>query len=1774
MKKTTLLVVFGLFFQYLCAQNASVTIPYSIDTDTTLTNVAYLKQIDSINYQIINNPDDSAEGGPKQNYFRYRSFIESRLPTKNFGGNMLAYYAQAFENARIANKNGSCSESYDGFTGNFTCIGPKDKAELHQNQGMVTDIWVDPTDDQFIYIATEGGGLWKSTNGGTDWTNISDNIDGIGTIGINKMAVNPFDRNEVYISTSIYPHFYNPNSYGIGVWRTTNGGATWSRETNGLTGFASIPVDIPQPEYIKANGLQFSPYKVNNQSFLIMTINGSVLSKLGSNPWTLYTPNWGGIHYQTWPFSHGFGDIEFAPDMQGVFFISNQWDNNPFNNIEVYQIKFDLTDGSLILNSTSNPNPKLLMDATSIKAMNNNTGWSGPVNASLLNIQIEYLTNGNFGIMYNLISGNQRYNRIFFWDMNNSTVQNIVLSNIPSLFAYNQILFEIDPINNDAMYVGLTQAVFVYKNISNLWSYKYLSDYSESGNYLPIHADIRKVFIGKSTPTANIPSPNIGKHGFWDKVYWGTDGGLSSTSYHDYTQTGIGNISSIDNLNGNNLYIGDMYDVDFDLQNEILTSAQYHGGYKISNKITQQVNGEINGDGFNARYDTRFLGSKNILVRGNESLDLVDFNKTTSAITLDPSGIFTQPENPLDPNKGYRFSPMQFREEFMDLGITNAWESLSSISSNGYGNGNTEWKNYFDAPNTFASTFNTTKNISTTCVQFKVAQSDPNIAYNLFAGNAGTFLFTRGEYNTPNNLGHWDWRLDRTPPIVSNTTNSFPANDFEMDPKNANRLFMAIAGVNMGNAGVDRVITSVDGGITWDNMSNGLTELPVNCLVYQNGSDDIIYAGTDDGVYFWHKPTQCWIKMSGGMPNCLITRLRIDYCRGKLMVATYGRGIWESDLINLKPGNVSLPGVSNTITSNTTWNKNKIIQGSILIKSGATLTIQGTANPNDYTSTTTIHMPKYGTINIEKGAKLMVDGAKLTNECGAMWYGIRAYGDGASPQTLANNYYTNQGFVELKNNAILENVEEAFTNAGGNDWPLNTGGVIYANKAIIRNARRCAQFLKYQNIQTGGALSPDKSKFLDCTFIVDKTIHHNSPLITMWAVRGVEFEGCRFLNTSNLDQSPPKMALVPTDASYWIHNSANQNTLFEGLQIGLQSASYSWDNKWQYPIIVEGALFDKNETGIDYRDLLYPYIKDNIFNTGMIQHPYNPAGDFYPTWGSRLTNVGDYVYCSNKHYWPYATPPNVTTWNCGVDITNGGPDDVVVEKNFFDGMQVGTCVAEINGSQSAKTGINFRWNRNINNQEYDFVFGGNAIIRPVQTANLATNVATGNTFSGGVADWWHWPGGNSPADYYYNSSIAIETPVNILGVNPISTNNILSEPLDCARYSTVERANQGILTEAEFDGLITDYDNAEANYNAIMALYYQLIDGGSTAATEQEIETATVEEVMQLRTEMLSNSPYLSLEVLQKLAEENILPQSILLEIILANPEGSQSDEFLKYLQYDKPNPMPSYMISMIKTSWTGATVRSITERTLMQYQEIMETKKSEIIMAQRIQGGFLSDEELVAWMQKIPTLKSQYELIEYYLSIQNYASANAILTNLPNTFSMTDKDIEEYAAYTDFYNFKKNLLENSIEINALDSNQIQSLKGIADAPQNTFARSMARNTLCFFYNICYPMPLHDFESGTAQKLESQKINIETTEIRVYPNPAKEYVVFEYNLENNNEVISLLITDIAGKLINKSNLSGSSGQFIFDSSRLKAGAFAYQIVTKDGTNRAGTFIIK
>ena len=76
-----------------------------------------------------------------------------------------------------------------------------------------------------FYMGSVGGGVWKTENAGRTWFPISDEGIPIGSIG--AIAVAPSNANVIYVGTG-EPDIRSQHSYGIGLFKSTDAGRTWT----------------------------------------------------------------------------------------------------------------------------------------------------------------------------------------------------------------------------------------------------------------------------------------------------------------------------------------------------------------------------------------------------------------------------------------------------------------------------------------------------------------------------------------------------------------------------------------------------------------------------------------------------------------------------------------------------------------------------------------------------------------------------------------------------------------------------------------------------------------------------------------------------------------------------------------------------------------------------------------------------------------------------------------------------------------------------------------------------------------------------------------------------------------------------------------------------------------------------------------------------------------------------------------------------------------------------------------------------------------------------------------------------------------------------------------------------------------------------------------------------------------------------------------------------------------------------------------------------------
>jgi hypothetical protein len=142
-------------------------------------------------------------------------------------------------------------------------------------------------------------------------------------------------------------------------------------------------------------------------------------------------------------------------------------------------------------------------------------------------------------------------------------------------------------------------------------------------------------------------------------------------------------------------------------------------------------------------------------------------------------------------------------------------------------------------------------------------------------------------YATTN--GGTSWSQISTLTITDNNAN---ISNIAVDPANPDKVFITVSGYSAGN----KVWMRPSIGGTWINYSLNLPNLPVNCIVYKQGSNEELYIGTDVGVYYTNASMPDWIPYQTGLPNVVVTDLEISYYDSKLWAGTFGRGLWNTNL--------------------------------------------------------------------------------------------------------------------------------------------------------------------------------------------------------------------------------------------------------------------------------------------------------------------------------------------------------------------------------------------------------------------------------------------------------------------------------------------------------------------------------------------------------------------------------------------------------------------------------------------------------------------------------------------------------------------------------------------------------------------------------------------------------------------------------------------------------------------------------------------------------------
>src|SRR5579884_3359517 len=125
--------------------------------------------------------------------------------------------------------------------------------------GRAVAVAGDPTRRLVFYFGAVDGGVWKTTNGGETWTNLTDGVSDIASVG--AIAVAPSDPNVIYVGTG-EADWREDLTSGDGMWRSTDGGRSWRHlGLDNTRHIAVVRVHPANPDvvWVAAMGHAFGP---------------------------------------------------------------------------------------------------------------------------------------------------------------------------------------------------------------------------------------------------------------------------------------------------------------------------------------------------------------------------------------------------------------------------------------------------------------------------------------------------------------------------------------------------------------------------------------------------------------------------------------------------------------------------------------------------------------------------------------------------------------------------------------------------------------------------------------------------------------------------------------------------------------------------------------------------------------------------------------------------------------------------------------------------------------------------------------------------------------------------------------------------------------------------------------------------------------------------------------------------------------------------------------------------------------------------------------------------------------------------------------------------------------------------------------------------------------------------------------------------------------------------------------------------------------------------
>lgn len=863
------------------------------------------------------------------------------------------------------------------------------------------------------------------------------------------------------------------------------------------------------------------------------------------------------------------------------------------------------------------------------------------------------------------------------------------------------------------------------------------------------------------------------------------------------------------------------------------------------------------------------------------------------------------------------------------------------------------------------------------------------------------------------------------------------------------------------------------------------------------------------------------------------------------------------------------------INQNTNWttsnlpNNGNIIMDKIVVKSGSTLTIGPGVE---------IHFRRCNQLNnfiIEPEAKVLLQGTLTSSSCDPSdyWYGVEVAGVSVFPGQILT-----PGEIIADYGAKIENAEFGIRNRAVVNGVEYKGGRIKCYGTTFRNNRTGVRFYHYINIDkpAPGPISwmipEDDAEFIECTFVINGTgvskklggnlLHH----IYIEGVKGIVIDKSVFQNyTGNGGFKGQGIGVYAVDGGFDISGDGDYSSVeFLNLLFGVQTINTGNGQ----PFSIRECAFSGNNVGVFDKGVSNATI---IFNYFIYVHSGVLIADQI---GVYLEGLMSFVDIQENLFYDVNSNFSVPLNTVGICSNGTGQFDNTIRRNTFESISVGNVA---NGSNSGpSSGLRYTCNTNRYLLGYDIALVDGASIRSIQEGPLQAGLTSsaGNKFSyfNDNYDEDDIISSGVPFTYRYRTPFnTYENPLETTAGKVAKLTTTIANP--CLPEHNLEQPP--LLSEWKIK-----FESEKMEWQAAKQSFFSSLDGGNTTLLVDMIENG--QNSPGVLSSLVAFAPWVSEKAVNALISKHpIFSSNAIRNIVLQNPDLLLNPDFCIYLANCGVFGLAD--LQAFESIKGTTTVRTAIQQNMAIHKAEMSYWGSLYLnMCVKDRSKFNTN-DYQTFLHNFDDYNAEVLIIQELLSRGDFTQVVSKLDELESGYCETSSELLEHSQYRQIIEILMNAFLDSrtaYELNQSEMTQIENIKNNSSGLPNLLSTNLLQginNTIPSFAPCKLPTQLTQSNKTNSDRAiinESNNINSKLDEVVCYPNPAKNFVQFDFGaISEISKSGELVIFDLMGNTINKKALDSSISYAVIDLRDIPNGIYFYKVVFGQGGTYSGCFIV-